>query len=310
MATLVYLHGVGGVRPGWAEPLVRDCWVRGFAPRIIAVNYADLLSVPSVEDVAAYGGGDVSRSRADDDGSGLGPHWLITDGQRRKYRARQADLVSTLGAVGAVVSDGTPWTAALAQPAQILRMPGGRWWGLDQAYRYLTEEWVRGRIRDRVAAVLWDVMETEEEPVVVIGHSLGALVALDVISDPRVGGDPGCVAPDLLITIGAPLGHSDIAQHLSGRSMPVGNLGAWVNVVHRLDPVQGGLGAAARFPEAVDVYLPVMSPLSSFRAAGENLRNAVTAHLDSTYLSSPVVQAAVAWGLTESVTRGRVPSER
>jgi hypothetical protein len=308
VATLVYLHGVGGVRPGWAEPLVRDCWVRGFAPRIIAVNYADLLSVPVVDDVAESAGADVVRDRAD--GAGLSPNRLITDGQRRKYRARQADLVSTLGAVGAEVSDGTPWTAALAQPAQILRMPGGRWWGLDQAHRYLREECVRGRIRDRVASVLWDVSEIEDEPVVVIGHSLGALVALDVISDPGVGGDAGCVAPDLLITIGAPLGHSDIVQHLSGRSMPVGDLGAWVNVVHRLDPVQGGLGAAARFPEAVDVYLPVKSPLSSFRAAGENLRKALTAHLDSTYLTSSVVQAAVAWGLSESVTRGRVPSER
>jgi hypothetical protein len=143
-----------------------------------------------------------------------------------------------------------------------------------------------------------------------IGHSLGALVALDVISDPHVRSNGRPSAPDLLVTLGAPLGHVDIAQHLVGRSLPLADLGAWVNVVHRLDPVQGGLGAAARFPEAIDVFLPFKTRMNSVGEASASLRRAVTAHLDSTYLSSPTVQAAIAWGLQGSKSQRQVSGER
>ncbi len=307
MATVVYLHGVGGARPGWAEPLVLDCLNRGLAPRIMAINYADLLMDADSEGDACI---DVGINVGIDVGIDVGTDTDVrrcydpsTDHHRRAYRARQSNLADTLSAVGEVVVGSSPWTSFLPQPSRVLRLPWGSRWGLDQADRYVRDEFVRERIRGRISGALEDVVGEADGPVVLIGHSLGALVALDVLSYPP-GAKTRC-APDLLITLGAPLGHEDITGHLVGRVMPIGDLGAWVNVVHLLDPVQGGRGASAYFPEAQDVFLPGMTDITSMVDVAANLKRAVTAHLDSTYLSSPTVLAAVAWGLDLAHAKGR-----
>jgi pimeloyl-ACP methyl ester carboxylesterase len=297
MATVVYLHGVGGARAGWAEPLVLDCLARGVAARIVAINYADLLA-----DLSMTGGTQAPRVEA------LDHSQPYRDSQ--EYRARQRSIADVLTAVGETVDRGSSWASFLPRPAQVLRMPwGSQWgsqWGLDQAKRYLDDAYVRERIRIRVADSLTQVMCSERGPVVLIGHSLGALVALDVLSSPRESGESHRFAPNLLVTLGAPLGHEDITHHLIGRRMPIEDLGAWVNVVHHLDPVQGGRGASEYFPEAHDVFLPGKTLVSNVTDLAVTMKRAITAHLDSTYLSSPTVQAAVAWGLDRIYVHERV----
>ena len=126
-------------------------------------------------------------------------------------------------------------------------------------------------------------------PRVVIAHSLGSLVAWDLLEDPRI-----CV--DLLITLGSPLGHA--ALEVESASFPYHRVGAWLNVVHLLDPVPAGRGLHDSFPAAIDVFLapgsggPAKpgSTLSRFAAA---VAGVATSHLDSTYLVSPTVLAAV-----------------
>lgn len=299
MATVVYLHGVGGARPGWAEPLVLDCLNRGLAPRIMAINYADLLmeTEPEMGDFVPPGCRGDTRNDGGAASGVCGQRDTSTAEHRQAYRARQISLTDTLTAVGELVGDSSPWTSLLPQPSQVLRLPWGNRWGLDQADRYVRDEFLREHIRDRISVALDVVVNGGDGPVVLIGHSLGALVALDVVSHPHARGARTRCAPDLLITLGAPLGHEDLTRHLVGRSMPMDDLGAWINVVHRFDPVQAGRGASAYFPEAQDIFLSGMTGISSIGDVAGNIKRAVTAHLDSTYLSSPTVQAAVAWGL-------------
>lgn len=118
----------------------------------------------------------------------------------------------------------------------------------------------------------------------------GLLIALDLLArlDHPI---------DLLVTVGAPLGHPDISQRLVDRGVDLARLGGWLNVVHLLDPVPFGRGASELFPAATDVFLPVLAGGSGLSGFARGLARAATAHLDSTYLSSEVVRTVVAQAL-------------
>ncbi|QIG44489.1 hypothetical protein G5V58_18390 [Nocardioides anomalus] len=85
---------------------------------------------------------------------------------------------------------------------------------------------------------------------VVIAHSLGFVVAADVVKrlSPRL-------QIDGLITIGSPLplrGRWPFVE-LTGDDFPYDQVRSWVNVFDSLDPVTGGRGVGRLFPEALDV---------------------------------------------------------
>jgi pimeloyl-ACP methyl ester carboxylesterase len=159
--------------------------------------------------------------------------------------------------------------------------------GLDQAHRYLTDAERRERTVASLRGAIAPVLHAAHRPVVVIGHSLGAIVALDVLAgiDAEV---------DLLVTLGAPLGHRGIADRLLDDDLDVRRLGAWLNVIHLLDPIAMGRGAAALFPAASDAYLPVLAGGRGLTGFARGLARAATAHLDTTYLSADVVRSVVA----------------
>jgi hypothetical protein len=96
---------------------------------------------------------------------------------------------------------------------------------------------VRHRIRElAVAAMTVDV----PRPHVVVGHSLGSVIAYDVLRNV-----PGAPAVDGLVTLGSPLGLDEVQDRLKpGWSrwdgFPTATVtGRWVNVYDRLDPVCG-----------------------------------------------------------------------
>jgi hypothetical protein len=94
---------------------------------------------------------------------------------------------------------------------------------------------VRRRALDALAAA-----ERAPRPHVVVGHSLGSVIAYDVLKN--VDGAPVC---DGLVTLGSPLGLDEVQDRLDpGWSrwdgFPAVKLGgSWVNVFDRLDPVCG-----------------------------------------------------------------------
>lgn len=212
----------------------------------------------------------------------------VDDQARRDYRARQRRLTDLVDSVGE--STLVSWPALLPHPADIaerlplthmLRTPV---FGLDQVGRYLDDDARRAAVLHRVTTAL---LRTPR-PRVVLAHSLGSLVAWDLLADPRV-------EIDLLVTFGSPLGQP--AVRLAPGQFPYARVGSWLNVVHLLDPVPAGRGLAESFPAAVDVFLPPVarwaSPASVISRLAAAVTGAMTSHLDSTYLASATVHAAI-----------------
>ncbi len=268
--SVVYLHGVGGARESWWRP-IREA-LGSLTVDFIAPRYDDVLATS----------GTVRATHR------LPGTPLASDDARRNYLARQRRLVALIDAVGE--SSEMSWPALLPHPADIAeRLPLTRvmrtpLFGLDQVGRYLDDEARRSAVLHRVSTALLRA----PRPRVVIAHSLGSIVAWDLLADPRV-------EIDLLVTLGSPLAQPAIS--VEDIAFPYARVGGWLNVVHLLDPVPAGRGLAEMFPAACDAFLsPVSgwgSPTTAFSRFAAAFAGAATAHLDSTYLASPTVHAAI-----------------
>ena len=268
--SITYLHGVGGARPGWWRPLTRA--LGGLTVDFVAPAYEDLLMTT----------GRVHARRETSDATVPG------DEDRRAYVDRQRRLLDLVDAVGE--STRRAWPAGLPHPASLadrlplasmLRAPV---FGLDQMGRYLDDDARRAAVLHRAAHAILRA----PRPRVVVAHSLGSVVAWDLLADPRID-------IDLLVTLGSPLAHPAIQA--SAAAFPYHRVGAWLNVVHLLDPVPAGRGLRDAFPAACDAFLsPVpdlSSPGSALSRVAAAVAGAATSHLDSSYLVSRTVLAAV-----------------
>lgn len=273
-ASIVYLHGVGGSRQAWWRPLSRS--LGGLNVDLVAPAYDDLLTTQ----------GRVHARWATD------PDRRASDAERRGYVERQRSLADLVDAVGE--STRLSWPAGLPRPADIadrlplasvLRTPV---FGLDQVGRYLDDGERRAAVLRRVSAA---ILRTPR-PRVIIAHSLGSVVAWDLLADPRID-------VDLLVTLGSPLANATIA--VAETDFPYHRVGSWLNVVHLLDPVPAGRGLRDAFPAACDAFLPlapeVASPATALSRFASAVAGAATSHLDSTYLASRTVLAAVSEGI-------------
>lgn len=268
--SVVYLHGVGGARDRWWRPI--QAALGGIAIDYVAPTYDDVLTTS----------GSVHARRGRSEAA------AVHDGERLAYLDRQQRLVALIDAVGESISP--TWPALLPTPSDIAeRLPLTRMlrtpiFGLDQVGRYLDDEARRSAVLHRVAAAL---LRTSR-PRVVIAHSLGSVVAWDLLADPRIH-------MDLLITLGSPLAQSAVT--VEPAAFPYDRVGGWLNVVHLLDPVPAGRGLSEAFPSACDAFLPPTtgwaSPANALSRVAAALAGAASAHLDSTYLTSPTVHAAI-----------------
>lgn len=289
---VIYLHGVGGPRPGWAEDLLAGVAESPDLPegiRVIAPHYVSALN----GDAARQGDAEIPLS-PNARGRRRSRHRFLDE--RQAYLERQQRLADRVARCPDVVPTGMAWPAILPRPTRfpiidVLDSPARFIAGLDQARNYVREPNVRRAVVDCVHRSVDRALHETAGPVVLIGHSLGAVIAVDLLSE--LDADIA-----LLVTLGAPLGHADIAERMLGDDIDVGRLGAWLNVVHLLDPVPLGRGASGLFPAAVDAFLPVLSGGHGVRGLVRGLGRAATAHLDSTYLSSEVVQSVVVETLT------------
>lgn len=95
---------------------------------------------------------------------------------------------------------------------------------------YLTDQAKRDQCRQAVADVI-----RKNQPKVVVAHSLGSVVTYETLwANPDL-------EVDLLITLGSPLGMSNVVfEHLlpapvNGRGLRPGNVGRWVNIADKDD---------------------------------------------------------------------------
>jgi hypothetical protein len=103
----------------------------------------------------------------------------------------------------------------------------------NDLFRYQTEPAVRDAIRARLTAAL-DLARAEGRPVTLIAHSMGSIIAYDVLrADPAIE-----IAH--LITIGAPLGISEVkraSRREFGRARVPEGVRRWTNLADPRDPV-------------------------------------------------------------------------
>lgn len=135
--------------------------------------------------------------------------------------------------------------------------------------------------RDRRHAIYQCVLEAipPGADVVIIAHSLGSVVAADLLYHLPLGS-----RLRMLITLGSPLGLKPLQEHLNRRShrFPYEVTGPWINIVGTRDAVTGFRGLSRYFPEALDVFVDT----------GTQPRSA---HAASTYLDHPTVARAIHW---------------
>ncbi|GAB2677971.1 hypothetical protein [Thalassiella azotivora] len=90
-----------------------------------------------------------------------------------------------------------------------------------------------GGMKEKMRQVLRDTLTAVDGPVVVIGHSLGSVLAYDVLSEPDAAGRD----VPLLLTVGSPLGVTEV-QDLVERPLRVpAGVRAWRNVCDARDLV-------------------------------------------------------------------------
>jgi hypothetical protein len=92
------------------------------------------------------------------------------------------------------------------------------------------------KVRDEIAGAVRT--HAGSEPLVVLGHSLGGIAAVDLLSDQELMSGEGRLPVDLLVTVGsqAPILYlMDSLHSLSPRHSSVGPFAPWLNVYNRHD---------------------------------------------------------------------------
>ena len=187
----------------------------------------------------------------------------VADAEFETSRAGIAESLSNLA--------GEEGLAALSQAANAAAFDRT----VDMVTTMATNPDLRAQILERMRTVV------DADTRVVIGHSLGSLVAWSAL----------CVSPewrvDTLITLGSPLGAPMVFDGL--RPAPVDGLGAWPGSVRRWVNVAAVGDRAAAVSE--------LAPLFDPRVEDRRVDNGHRAHDPEPYLNAMVTGAAVAEGL-------------
>ncbi|CAL9428381.1 hypothetical protein [Streptomyces sp. enrichment culture] len=138
---------------------------------------------------------------------------------------------------------------------------------LRQVWRYLTEP----ALADGVRELLGDRLRAAPEPVVLAAHSLGSVVAADLVAG-------GAFPPggSRLVTFGSPLAYRVVRERmLDGRSFPAAPPCDWTNVHDPQDVVTASRGLAGLVPGVTDIR--VGNWAGNAHAAANYLRRPQTA---------------------------------
>jgi pimeloyl-ACP methyl ester carboxylesterase len=238
--TLVYLHGIGAEHDDAWREVVSAALVEVGYPGLDGVDcrapkYPNTLRYPSDERHAlpSQTWPQLSRSERDD--------------LRWRVEQATADLERALGAHAA------GWAVPLAAesvPAVLKVIP--------QARRYLQDEATRANTLHRVLSEL-----PESGPIVLLAHSLGTVIAADLLTRLPAGIEVAGV-----ITVGSPAGSLAVhrgSDRLEELHEPLPQVAWWLNVWGSADPVTGLRGISHRFPWVLDIVLPgVRHPMENY----------------------------------------------
>jgi len=292
LPTVIYIHGIGN-KP--SAPILKTQWDRALfgidmGARTRMAYWADLRypqpsAGASAETVGATAVGSLSLELQDESFLGmlapqsdearifvqnLGLKMLSGAGQRPEYagRVQAAAEMDARILPGFLQRPVTEWITKL-----FLKDVA--------AYFYASEEKEAMRTRFR------NVLLPQKQPYVVVAHSLGSVIAYDVLKtlEPRSG-----VNVALLLTIGSPLGIAEVQQNIVHPRQRPESTACWFNFFDRLDPVALDQQLKPDYdPNAPNdiFYDQTVINLDSLRLAGFNPHSSIG------YLSTGDVHTAV-----------------
>jgi hypothetical protein len=246
--TIVYVHGIGNKQP--AEILRAD-WDRALFGRDLGrasrmAYWADLRYTQPLLDRASdelpVPPGD-ARAGMDDEGPGeIEPTADFLDRTAEEDVPGQGRAVDALRRLGARMAWRADALAAGEEGRQVrvgervLPLPSPwRMWlfrRFIKAFLADVHAYVEGGLKEPIQARLRQALQGLDGPVVMVGHSLGSVVAYDVLHDYR-----GPLDVRLLVTVGSPLGTQEI-QDVAARPLQVpGSTRAWLNAADGRDLV-------------------------------------------------------------------------
>ena len=288
--TVVYVHGAGNKPPADALKRVwdQDLFGRDMGQRTRMVYYADLLhpapgaigadACTQEEALAALvlaAGAETAGEPAPDDGDLLAG--LTPEGQRLALSLTMS-MAAQAASQPPTLEEGL--TAILPLPAPLrrllLRQLLQRLIPDADAYFFTNKkEPIRQRLRQALDAVAG--------PVVVITHSLGTVIAYDVLREPRF---TNRTVP-LLVTLGSPLGYTEIQDVVTKPLQLPAPVRLWANFADPLDVIALDSTLADEFqgaPRIIDARVDNPAP-NNHAACGylgaSRVRSTVTAALPS-----------------------------
>jgi hypothetical protein len=288
--TVVYVHGAGNKPPADALKDVwdQDLFGRDMGHRTTMAHYADLLhSAPGAigadactqeEALAALvlaAGAETADEPAPDDGDLLAG--LTPEGQRLALSLTMS-MAAQAASQPPTLEEGL--TAILPVPAPLrrllLRQLLQRLIPDADAYFFTNKkEPIRQRLRQTLDGVTG--------PAVVITHSLGTVIAYDVLREPRF---TNRTVP-LLVTLGSPLGYTEIQDVVTKPLQLPAPVRLWANFADSLDVIALDSTLADDFqgaPRIIDARVDNPAP-NNHAACGylgaSRVRSTVTAALPS-----------------------------
>lgn len=236
---LLLIHGIaqGGKDPKQLEGVWLDALRKGFRKAELAMPagvkvlfpyYGDVLDefvarfdLPAGDAVAAKGGtvpSDYAEFRAQ-----------VAEDMRTKCAISIEEVSEEAGPAVAAEKGPQNWPWVLAT-LRVLdrRLPGAGGWTIETFLRDVFLYTRRQQVQAVIDKIVTDLMD--DSPTVVIGHSLGSVVAYNV----AVNRKPSVTT--LLLTVGSPLGLPAVREHLVPLKNPSGKPG-WFNAYDPRDVV-------------------------------------------------------------------------
>ncbi len=262
---LLFLHGVGdGNQDGE--------WKVGLTKALLGLGYPDLDTVQVIAPRYAH------ALKGTDDNESL-PGITVKQPAREAAKQNRRDFERRIGAVEFRLGRHDRGNVRFGGDAIIdlaVGLPP-----FLQARNYMHSPQIRAQVLNRILKAL-----PESGQLVIIGHSLGSVIAADLIRRLPVGLN---VAG--MVTIGSPLanGSFDVEKLRETLKEPPTNLAWWVNFWNCHDPVAAHRGVSSVFPWMID-----------FRV---DTRASIRVHNAAEYLSNEAVAAAVGYALFGSKSK-------
>jgi subtilisin family serine protease len=270
---IIYVHGIGEQPP--PVPLKREwdlaLFGREMGDRTVMVYWSDVLhQIKRTRGVHAQ-----ASDRIDLDVDALLAQAGVKANDDTRFFAHA--LLETLG-----VRTVTTRTKVIPLPA-FLRRPITRVF-LNALIKDTAAYFFSTDLRRKIQNRFLDVISSQREKVVVVAHSQGSIVALDVLAHIS---KKAPVKVSHLVTIGSPLGIREIQDFLDSKLTVPDGIGAWNNFADPLDPVALDKGIANDFDPAGFIVDTKILNTHTRSLANFNPHSAIG------YLAHPEVRTAV-----------------